>query len=507
MFSKKNIHATIASLIHDLTVTSTPKIRLLKRTRPGVSALIAMIMVLAFMFTMSSVMIAMTRSLKIAQGGAAADQAYLNAVTGLELGLYQQNKPSTFVALVKGITGSSSYEVGQPITVSDNKDPNSQKQNIISFKVTDTLSNGGKVCGDDSTDATTCKTNSKMYYSYPFPGSGTMGGNNCNAATQPIVRDEQWYRDMYFFITGKQYAGTAQLSEMQTNNGSNPNNPNSTSTKTPKDQWDEFTTVAYINSSKFTTLDHPCLWNKLEPGVSAEIPLYNGFIPSPKDITEFWLRVKMPCNSGTVCRDSDERMIVAVPKSEEANRAILWDIVADCSKSPIDQVACFIKETIGKNAPDPIQQSVIQKQFLNNGNEISGAYNSSPFKNIVLSFAIKENGTTPLYGQTSAPVKPDLYTPILSFIKQLGVWKDMINPTMHLSIASSLPLSGSINKGEIPYIQYQILYKTSLEGAADKAIITNPTVTSTGQNGGYTINLESSLTKQTGTYGYALIGK
>jgi len=480
------------------------EIRLLKRTRPGVSALIAMIMVLAFMFTMSSVMIAMTRSLKIAQGGAAADQAYLNAVTGLELGLYQQNKPSTFVALVNGITGSSSYQVGQPITVGNNQDPNNQKQNVISFKVTDTLSNGGKVCGDDSSPTeSTCNANKKMYYVYPFPGSGTMGGNDCNAATQPIVKDEQWYRDMYFFITGKQYAGNDQLSQKKTDNGANPTNPNSTSTKPPKDQWDEFTTVAYINSSKFTTLDHPCLWNKLEPGVSAEIPLYNGFITSPKDITEFWLRVRMPCNSGTVCRDSDERMVVDVSKSEEINRAILWDIVADCSKSSIEQVACFIKEVSTEAAKvDKLQQSIIQKIFLNNGNP---DFNSNPFKNIVLSFT---NGTKSVYGQTSAPVKPDLYTSILSFIKQLEPWKDMVNPTMHLSIASSLPLKGNINKGEIPYIQYQILYKTLPSGGApDKAIITNPTVTSTGQNGGYTINLESSLTKQTGTYGYALIGK
>ncbi len=468
-----------------------------------------MIMVLAFMFTMSSVMIAMTRSLKIAQGGAAADQAYLNAVTGLELGLYQQNKPSTFVALVNGITGSSSYQVGQPITVGNNQDPNSQKQNVISFKVTDTLSNGGKVCGDDNSTESACNANKKMYYVYPFPGSGTMGGNDCNAATQPVVKDEQWYRDMYFFITGKQYAGNDQLSQKKTDNGASPTNPNSTSTKTPKDQWDEFTTVAYINSSNFTTLDHPCLWNKLEPGVSAEIPLYNGFITSPKDITEFWLRVRMPCNSGTVCRDdNNERMIVDVSKSEEINRAILWDIVADCSKSSIEQVACFIKEVSTEALKtedlklDKLQQSIIQKIFLNNGNP---DFNSNPFKNIVLSFT---NGTKSVYGQTSAPVKPDLYTPILSFIKQLGVWQDMINPTMHLSIASSLPLKENINKGEIPYIQYQILYKTLPSGGApDKAIITNPTVTSTGQNGGYTINLESSLTKQTGTYGYALIGK
>jgi len=196
-------------------------------------------------------------------------------------------------------------------------------------------------------------------------------------------------------------------------------------------------------------------------------------------------------------------MIVDVPTNpvEKTKRAILWDIVADCSKSPIDQVACFIKEASTANSPSKFQQSVIQKDFLNNGNM---DYNSNPFKNIVLSLT---NGTKSIYGQTSAPNKPDLFTPILSFIKQLGVWKDMVNPTMHLSIASSLPLSGSINKGEIPYIQYQILYKTSLTGSADKAIITNPTVTSTGQNGGYTINLESSLTKQTGTYGYALIGK
>ena len=460
-----------------------------------------MIMVLAFMFTMSSVMIAMTRSLKIAQGGAAADQAYLNAVTGLELGLYQQNKPSTFVALVNGITGSSSYQVGDSVVIGN--DPNAK--NTVSFKVTDTLSNGGKVCGDDNNSTeSTCNTNKKMYYVYPFPGSGTMGGNDCNAATQPIVKDEQWYRDMYFFITGKQYAGSDQLSQKKTDNGANPTNPNSTSTKPPKDQWDEFTTVAYINSSKFTTLDHPCLWNKLEPGVSAEIPLYNGFITSPKDITEFWLRVRMPCNSGTVCRDdNNERMIMAVSKSEEINRAILWDIVADCSKSSIEQVACFIKEVSTEAAKvDKSQQSIIQKIFLNNGNP---DFNSNPFKNIVLSFT---NGTKSVYGQTSAPVKPDLYTPILSFIKQFEPWKYMVNPTMHLSIASNLPLKGNINKGEIPYIQYQILYKTlPSDGAPDKAIITNPTVTSTGQNGGYTINLESSLTKQTGTYGYALIGK
>jgi hypothetical protein len=52
----------------------------------------------------------------------------------------------------------------------------------------------------------------------------------------------------------------------------------------------------------------------------------------------------------------------------------------------------------------------------------------------------------------------------------------------------------------------QILY-TLKQDAKPEPIITNPIVTATGLSSGYTLSLQSSVLKQTGTYSYPLIGK
>lgn len=470
-----------------------------------------MMMVLAFMFTMSSVMVAMSRSLTIARGGRAADQAYLNAVTGLELGLYKQNKPDTFNQLASAIDSTyySSANNG-PVTIA----PGS----TVTFKVTDDIAGGGKVCANKSvTDIAQCPSD-KLYYVYPFPGTGTLGNSGCNVKNPPQAMNEQWYRDAYFFLKGVAYTGTQDLSPTtKTSNGNvtpvpipNPNNG------IPKKDYSDGNIVWYIQN-ELETLDHPCLWNKLEPGNAAEIPLSNN--PDDlKNLSELWLRVRLPCTDGVLCGGppsanaedpKSERMKLYVLSSNtkaDTERALLWEIVSNCKKGNEDSKLCYLRDVKssdieslyqGGTSKAESENSLIHKLLL------KGKYGQNPYKNqsianIVLGLNV--------FAQSSD--SKNFYTKIADFLtgKSGTAWENLtlIKPAMHLSIATDL-YTGTTGKELIPSVEFQLLYKPV--APYSKPIISNPTVISTGQNGGYTINLESSLTKQIGTYGYALIGK
>lgn len=482
------------------------------RSRSGISLLIAMLMVMAFMLMMASTMTAMTRSLKIAQGGAASDQAYLNAVAGLELGMYRQNYgEEAYQGLIKAIALHDGTTVGDGTSVT-------LGQGTVNVQITDNISGGGRVCvkdpdlaagalkgtGDATKDLQDNCTQDKIYYVYPFPGTGTLGSSYCNPVSQPAVRNEQWYRDMYYYVNGTSYTGTGYWTN-------------------PK-EGDEKKVVDFLKLENLTTLDHPCLWNKLEPGVAAEIPLGD----HADQISEFWLRVRLPCKSGTVCNTEASdlggvgrmQLFISDTKTQKDTRALLWEIVAKCGKAN-----CFIRD-IGpasvlayqeKNKKNPIPNnpklnleiqaigSTIQHSLINLISPSSSliyteTMNNSPnIANIVLG----------LVNQAASPIYASNYEQnlLLTKIKDFFANKNPKNAVMHLSIASNLTTGSVSLQSAIPYVEYQILYQNTDKGLNAKPLITNPTVISTGSYGGYSIDLESSLTKQVGTFGYGLIGK
>lgn len=480
-----------------------------------------MMIVLGFMFTMSSVMIAMSRSLKISQGGASADQALLNAQVGLELGFYQQNKASTYDSLVTAMNNGVTPQGQGEIQIAEGS--------YVKFKITDTIAGGGKVCADEkytsaastdftkSDDITKHCTETNRYYSYPFPGSGTLGGSFCNANTQPVIKNEQWYRDMYRYITGNPYTQKEMLSTMT---GTTPN-----PTDKAKSSYSPSEVVSYLNKDdkKFTALDHPCLWNKLEPGVAAEVPLFNNE-SGPENLKEFWLRIRLPCKQGLICstvpndnqnKNSSERMDLANTKGQNQSqeefkneRMLLWEIVANCKKGNEDEFLCYVRDT----NPGEVENSGIEginKDFQHSLiNALAFQDNkiyTKTFFNTVLGLVNSGNKSIYAHGYE----KENEYLKITDFLwsqnSQAGI--NVLKPLFHLSIAANLKTSGASKSTtqDIPSVEYQILYKPNIQ--SQKPLISNPTVTSTGQKGGYTINLESSLTKQTGAFGYALIGK
>lgn len=473
------------------------------QTRPGVSVLIAITMVMAFMLTMSSVMSAMSRSFKIAKGGRSADQAYLNAITGLELGLYKQNKSDiAFNQLAKII--DTTYKDGK-INL-DPKNPNSN--NLLTFKITDTITNGGAVCGDKDNEGEACKKTS--YFTYPFAGTGSLGGNYCNPNTQPLVKDDLWYRDAYYFLTGKTFTGKSLIEISGGDEGP---------TGTSKSEWEDPQVAAYIDK-QLEPLDHPCLWNTLEPGTSAEVPLYNntsGDGSGSELIGDWFVRVRLPCEDGILCnttaantaKDASARMwLYTDPKkpTDKDARSMIWNMVATCTKNDTNEEStCFIQEK-AKSANDGGTSSMITKSSLQNDTSNLTYKLTNGIKNVVI-------GKNNAQGKTIKATALDLTnttSAILDFLTSKTTWEDykVRKQTFHLSTDGNLQttLENSAELISIPRVEYQIIY-TNTDTSSKKPIFSNPTVISAGQNGGYTINLQSSLTKQTGNYSYAVVGK
>ena len=185
-------------------------------------------------------------------------------------------------------------------------------------------------------------------------------------------------------------------------------------------------------------------------------------------------------------------------------RALLWEIVSNCKKGNEDPKLCYLRDVKSDDIAAITGKSNASKQnSLIHLNLLQGTYAQNPYSAQQVSnimWGMNKN----IYAQSSDPNPTNLYTKIADFLQGKGIWagQSLIKPAMHLSIATDLHTG--TGKELIPSIEFQVLYRTT---QASKPIISNPTVISTGQNGGYTINLESSLTKQIGTYGYALIGK
>ena len=170
-------------------------------------------------------------------------------------------------------------------------------------------------------------------------------------------------------------------------------------------------------------------------------------------------------------------------------------------KIKIEKVIEKKEEKIYKLGLSAIIKQLLQYNVNNN------YYSQSSIQNIVLGLKNGTNGNQGKEIYVLGSEGKDGISTLVDFFNggtsKAVYWKDLINqPLFHLSLASGLKTQ---TKTDIPFVEYQILYKSTQND--NKPIITNPTVISSGKSGGYTINMETSVTKQTGTYGYALVGK
>lgn len=436
--------------------------------RPAVSLVIAMVMVLAFMLMTADVMQVMTRTQNIAKGAKFSDQAQLNAQLGLELGLYAQNKPEKFQKLLQDMKKSDTN-----LVVDEVNNTLTNAYGTISWKTTEQKT-GGEACYEkDPTkgtgnDMAGCDAN--KYFVYPYPGTGTAGGKNCDIKTQQLRKNNPWYEDMYYLIKGEKY-------------------PEDTST---------IDTSEFANSvGNLYALDHPCLWNTLKSGSSAEIPLFrigpDGTEIGANHITDFYVRARLQCKNGGTCTElpGSERWKLLATNDNKNTRALIWNIVADCTLDGL----CYLSELgIEKNIKNTTD-SVIIYGILG-----SPSY-SSIIKNWILGYK-KENNTI-ISGKDGS--KNEFTGPIKEFLTNTGKWLNagISKPYFHLSIAAPLTVSNGAPGQTVDTIEYQIIYKQDQL----TPLVTNPTVISQGSSGGYTTSLQSSLTKQTGSFNFSLVGK
>lgn len=431
--------------------------------RPAVSLVIAMVMVLAFMLMTADVMQVMTRTQNIAKGAKFSDQAQLNAQLGLELGLYAQNKPEKFQKLLQDMQKSDPN-----LTVDEVNNTLTNAYGTISWKTTEQKT-GGEACYEkDPTkgtgnDMTGCDAN--KYFVYPYPGTGTAGGKNCDIKTQQLRKNNPWLEDMYYLISGKKYAGSSISEESD-----------------------------FVNSvSDLYALDHPCLWNTLKSGSSAEIPLFrigpNGTEIGANHIKEFYVRARLQCKNGGTCLEKDRWKLLKTPDNS-AQRALIWNIVADCKMDGL----CYLSELRAvKDITNPTDSIITYGIFSNPSYSMN-------IKNWILGYKMNANIISGKDG-----TKDESTGPIKNFLTKGAPWATagISKPFFHLSIAAPLVVDSTVQNQTVDTIEYQIIYKQ------DQAtpLVTNPTVISQGSSGGYTTSLQSSLTKQTGSFNFSLVGK
>lgn len=442
--------------------------------RPAVSLVIAMVMVMAFMLMAADVMQVMTRTQNIAKGAKFSDQAQLNAQLGLELGLYAQNKPAKFKELLDNMMAndsdlSTSIDVATGITTLTDA-----KGNTTSWKIADQTT-GGEACYEkdwkQGIDNTMAGCDANKYFVYPYPGTGTAGGKDCDIKTQQLRKNTPWMEDLYYLIYGKKYSGDIKDAQ----------NPDSTN---------------FVNSTgDLYALDHPCLWNTLQTGSSAEIPLFrigpNGQEIGADTITDFYVRARLPCKNGNACLEEGRWKLAIEQNGKDISntRALIWNIVTDCTTDGL----CYLSEYNDKTSPKT--SSVITYTIF--GNYV---FPLPSIKNWILGY---QNGGNTIKGKDGS--KDENLGAIKNFLGKLAPWATtgISKPYFHLSIAAPLTVSNGAKDQTVDTIEYQIIYKQK----NTTPLVTNPSVISQGSSGGYTTNLQSSLTKQTGSYNFSLVGK
>lgn len=495
-----------------------------KHNRRGFAIILAMFITMAFMLVMADMMKTLARIQEENRSDGPMHQAEDNAKTGMEIGLLMYNHPESVIKLM------GKMSAGQPEgTYKTDVKVNGEDLGTITIKLVGTATSAGKVCEGKQP---TC-TDQDEYFIYPFPGTGTVGGDRCDPNKISGIKDEQWYRDIWYFKYGSEFPGNIVLADAIQNQGGNITDQEIKNKLTNAILPD----ISFIDLVKnLNVLDHPCLWNNItektgSTGSTEEIPLYRKItstytgkttVIGPENLTNLTLTVKLPCNpnkstQGQICTDN-QRYILGVPPTEVLKKmgitkqkflldapsltAIHWDMVSSCEeKSTGKKLACSMVSAYdemsgnvdakGKQIMKPLKQEERSKV----------TYGDPTLKDVPLT-------TT---GVWSVDLLDDVrkgidHTSAATSIKDfLTVAYNHTNPTMHLFIANFLYVKDAKDPDKyIDRVEYQIRYKSKTNKVP---FIINPTIIATGTTKGYTITLETRVSKHTGTYGYSFVGK
>ncbi len=274
-------------------------------------------------------------------------------------------------------------------------------------------------------------------------------------------------------------------------------------------------------------LEHPCNWGMLKPGTKVAIPLYYIENGSPKNLTDFTIRLRTPCFSGAeYCQPTDRYLLNCFDKGEEAIRCmgrkyevpeqkgevvVLWQIDAEAAGVPVSLTPLDVRYQDGQN-------------FTNNSEIFEGKINGARIA--PKAFTILKASDS-FYGYISSitsqtKVKPDIGDPgkdAISVSDFLGDGTDIEKPILKLSVIGSLkgcqdnnctvnsypydstgnPKSDFTAPPDIPYLEYQIQF-TGSEAPANVENI----LRSEGQSGPFQHTIEVKVPHQTSSLEYVI---
>ncbi|KKQ71598.1 MAG: hypothetical protein UT33_C0008G0016 [Candidatus Peregrinibacteria bacterium GW2011_GWC2_39_14] len=413
--------------------------------RKGIAVIVALIFMMA-MLTISTTVANTATNMATSTGGSyKSTQAFYNAETAMETALYNYKHPNAGV--LSGAPSADQEGAGE-----------------MQWKVLGVGSDEGLT--NEITDS-----ESKVWSSYPFPGSGTAG-KDCDAYDAPIDMKSFTASLMKYISTTESTAMVADMEKTISNGGMG------------------------------EPQDHPCNWNKLKDTDSAiEIPLYGVDGEGNKqqiEFSAFQVRVRTACDAkaikssnggdspgggangdqgngptgdeliyeGAGMCEAEKRYGMYV-KDGEANTIVNWGLYTEDDGSYMVP----IKDITDKNATN---SSNITAWNIKNKQEIGFAVLDA------------EDALNPAMGMIN------IKTPETKGKKRISeALKKITNPYLRLTLefpfAGKHYFAGGIDGStSIPNLEYQILYKTNGDPAAGTSQISGvPVIIGEGYSGGF----------------------
>lgn len=516
------------------------------KTRPGVTVVIAMFMVLIFMIQMSSIMEMTTNSVELHKGYLTTRQAYYNARSGLELALLSQSDPDAFDEVFKGqkiklTSDGKKYHLvfsdGSGISTGTAVATDSPVPSGVIWEIQNqAVDIPAKYTGSGAVPAGT--NNNDAWQIFPFPGTGDLGAGDCDNDDPDLLEQ----------ITP--FMGTQTKEEIINN----------------------------LNQADFKFLDHPCFWNTLEQDQAAVIPLYtngkdcpidfqNEKICNPKDYLpvtpenpkddpgQIIVKIRTPCKDGKkICAPADRYKLNDYSlTSLDTQKVVLWGISATCQiagpESKLQSSTCYFtgagpvdKENL-KDLKDFPEKALPKKVEEDSG--LNSKLKSDPLISWITGYVLNESKSYKVYNHKyyaldfsdkyaddlknlNVDIKDPNYNnwktnfldkspTILSAIKGEPPWTtypanpDSTNPVftkitkpkLILEIATILK-DDSIPSKEIPNLEYQILYKTGAQSVVTSPI-SDPVIVADGYHGNFHSKLQVKMSTLGAGFSYVAI--
>lgn len=334
--------------------------------RSGITVVIAMFMVLIFMIQMSSILEMTTNSVELHKGYLTTRQAYYNARSGLELGLLSQTDPEAFEEVFQG-QGITWTDGKYQLVFSDGSGKSTNKtvstNSPVPSGVTWEIQNQASDI-ETKYSITGVDKSINGWQIFPFPGTGTLGAGNCEIEQWKAFKDKSTIGndDPDLLQHLAPFMGT-QESKAITNT---------------------------LNQANFKFLDHPCLWNTLDQGQAAVIPLYtNGKdckdfegnkICNPAeyganntsglDISDLIVKIRTPCADGKkICAPATRyKLNDSGLSSYDTQKVVLWGISATCQINNKTSTCYFTGAgPVNKETPGEAYPGKLPPPFINQG--------------------------------------------------------------------------------------------------------------------------------------------